>query len=498
MKKIYFYLLLVLLNFSCSGEHEIMDDVNSNNTENNQPPTNFIVKVDSVTHESAYLSWEKPTDPENDEIKYDVVLKGNVLLSGSSKLALKLSNLTELNTYTGEVIAKDIHNNSTKVNFVFSTPKYYLKFLKKYSFPQTNYGGIANQIIKLRDENYLILCMNRDAGFGRKITVIKVDKFGDEIWNKKLPIDYAGDVGGFNMKMVQCANSDKIIIGGGSNISKIDFDGNVMWVKNLTPYNVSWIGSGIESLVEDSNNNIYAVGHTKSTNSQKHSAGHLTKLSSDGTIIFDNTYENSFTTEFHDIIIDNQKLVIFGTKEISGITWDQYLANNPLQVKYNMISTDQNGVILNEQNYNNAGYAFAKGIFKKSNGNYVFFGYSSVSDYITNIYEVSPNGNIIWGNNYNYGQVNVVKETNDGKLVAIGISSGSFYTRTFIYLNDNLGNNIWSRNFYEIGMEFFGRDVLPDNDGGYRFLVTYGKSIKSISEDYGLVKLYKTDPDGNY
>ncbi len=502
IKKIFYYLIVILFTCSCTGDRNLtneLDNETPNNPQNNIPPDNFSVKIDSITHESAFLSWDKANDFENDEIKYDVVLNGSTLLMNSTKLELKINNLNELTNYIGKVVAKDTSGNITSTDFTFTTVKYYLRYLKKYGFPQTNYGGLANQVLKLRDNSFLILGKNNAQGVGSKLNVTKIDISGNLIWNKLLPVEYLGNVAGSNMKMIQCANSNNIIIGAGRNVTKIDFDGNIIWVKFLNSFNDNWSTSGIESLVENSSNEIYVVGHAKSTNAHKHAAGHLTKLNSNGIIIFEKVFENAFNTEFKEIIIDGPKLVIFGTKEISGITWDQYLANQTLQVKFNILYTDLNGNYINEKNYNDPGYAFAMGFFKKSNGNYIFYGYSAIADYTTGIYEVNSNGDLIWKKNYpSYGSISSLKETPNGNLVAIAMQSGYYYTRTFIYLLDPIGNDIWNKNFYEMGQDFFGRDILPDEDGGYRFLITHGKGYKMNPEDYGVIHLYKTDPDGNF
>ncbi len=486
MNRKILYLVIVLINISCSREHELIDEKNNNNN----PPESFAVKVDSITSESAYLSWVKAKDPENDDVKYDVSLQGKTLLANSDRLELKINNLNELTNYSGEVIAKDLSGNRTKVNFTFNTLKFFLKFNKAYSFPQTNYGGKANQIIKLRDNTYIILGHTRYLGIAKKLSIIKVDGFGNEIWNKMLPVDYEGDVGGSSMKMIQCANSNNIIIGAGDNVTKIDFDGNLVWIKNISQYNVNYAGvAGIRSLIEDVNNNIYTVGDIKTSTPQKLTSGYLTKLSSEGNVLFEKLFENSLITVFNDLLIDNEKLIIIGTKEISGITWEQYLANMPLQVKFNMVTTDINGNIIDERSFNDPGRAFARGIFKKSNGNYIFYGYTlGISD-ITNIFEIKPSGETIWHKKSDfYGSVNSVKETKEGNLIVVGTQSLSQASRPFLHLANNMGNTIWTK--YTYGGAF-GQDVLPDDDGGYRILVSYDPS-------YNRANLYKTDPTGNY
>ena len=93
MNRKILYLVIVLINISCIREHELIDEKNNNNN----PPESFAVKVDSITSESAYLSWVKAKDPENDDVKYDVSLQGKTLLANSDRLELKINNLNEKN-----------------------------------------------------------------------------------------------------------------------------------------------------------------------------------------------------------------------------------------------------------------------------------------------------------------------------------------------------------------------------------------------------------------
>ena len=186
MKQFYFFCLLFLFT-SCNRNGTERDESKNQTNSNNKPPSTFTINVDSITDKSAFISWNKATDPENDSIKYDIILDNSLISINNKKFYFKFDKLRELTNYSGRILAKDAYNNSTIVNFNFKTLKYYLKFAKKYIIPNDTYSaGQGLNMLKLNDGNFLIGGYNSNG----KFCFLKIDHLGNEIWGKSTNINY--------------------------------------------------------------------------------------------------------------------------------------------------------------------------------------------------------------------------------------------------------------------------------------------------------------------
>ena len=127
MKRFYLTSLLLLIIISCSKDDSKNDIIEDEEEEVvNLAPNDFSVDINDVSDDSAIISWEQATDPENDSVTYSIYLNQTLIVEGISELTFQLTDLSELTEYTGKVIAIDSNNNQTWVTFTFQTNKYYL------------------------------------------------------------------------------------------------------------------------------------------------------------------------------------------------------------------------------------------------------------------------------------------------------------------------------------------------------------------------------------
>lgn len=73
----------------------------------NQPPNSFVLNVVSFSHNSATVDWPDVTDPDGDNVFFDVYLNTEEKALGITNTAYIFANLTPETTYEVRIIAKD-------------------------------------------------------------------------------------------------------------------------------------------------------------------------------------------------------------------------------------------------------------------------------------------------------------------------------------------------------------------------------------------------------
>lgn len=484
MKNIYIFLIIFIVILSGCSRDSLEPQTQSST--DNHAPSKVTITVENVQHNSAGLTWSKAIDIDHDSISYDVVLNNVTILKDYKKTSVKLESLTELTEYSGKVIAKDTHNNYSETQFNFKTSKYYLKYEKHIYFsPDPNYfsGLVPKEIIKLSD-GYLIGGYTGKTN-GAIFFTLKVDFNGNVTW-KKIYENQCFKIEEFKMKKTI---NEEVLILGDNFLFKIDKNGNQIWNRKFYQYQ-NLIGQ-ITSFDIDSDGNIFLVGHRKNTQNNDQ-IGYVSKLDSEGILIWEkNYYDLSHYQYFNDIIIDNNKLLIFGKVETENYGFENF----------QFIRTNKNGDMEVTKSYNNScGTAFSKGIIKRNNGNYFLYGFNICYSYTTIIREINHDGDLVMQKEFSMGRANSIKETLDNKIIMLGYanSSSSYNSRMFFLATQPNGETIWYKEFYEMGNYYYGEDVIPTEDGGFLFLTRHSKNYVSNPEDNGEIILYKTDPDGNY
>ncbi len=473
--------------FSCSEREEIP----TAKVEINEPPSKVNFKIDSISHNSAYISWESATDPENDEVKYSIEIDGQIVLQNSDIKKYKFQNLNEMKNYTGKIIVSDSHKNTTTTSFAFQTKKYYLTFLKYYNFPVSDqtYGAAVN-ILKLSDGNYLIGGYEGTFG-GYSVYLTKIDYNGDLIWRKGYDIQCESSPPTFKMKEI----NGEIILTASYYVAKLNLDGVLRWKKRITTYDNGYGDSTINSFAADSEGNIYVIGTLADISDETNEKGMITKFDKDGAYIWEKQYGSNFTEtgsksmflRFIDVDVQDNQLLVYGDLDVSGLPTS---ANMPRQAFY-VRKTDTDGITIFEKTFHNSETNLGHQLIKRKNGNYLL---SSSQKII----EIDKHGQELWAKTiYSpaqmYNMFYSVVETTSGNLFFIGKEDRS----ATYFMTDATGNTIWKEYYNDFPHIIAGSDVVEEADKGFRLAFTFARNYGNYSL-YDEIMVIKTDPEGNF
>ena len=488
MTKYYYIILSVIFFINCSKNEPINEIKEEEEKEIiNLPPDKFKIVTNKITYNTATINWEKALDPENDSITYTIYLNNELVVENLTTINYNFTDLAELTSYSGKVIAIDTNNNKTEINFTFTTPKYFLKYLKKYNYGKVDYGftgyahGAASSMIKTSDDNYLITgTASFPNGSGTRFFIIKIDYEGNELWKKFY--DYLLE-DNFNFKIVETLNSYTLV--GHHHVINIDNNGDLVWYKKIESYDIEDGAAQIKSVVSDSANNLYLVGGRGSNNPKINQEAVITKLNSSGEILWEKTYTPSSRNYFNDIkITDNNQLIIIGSVE--GIY------NNSISTGYRIIKTNTNGDIIWENSFRFGYHGVPHQIIITKRGNYAFVGYKE-------IIEVSEDGSNIKTYPNFITNPSSLAQTNDGGYIVTGNHYPPYadFNMIGIAKYDLNGNIEWEKIIQEPYTYMDGKTILVENDGGYRICGSSSKYYYDNDERPYLL-IYKTDNKGSY
>tara|TARA_B100000795_G_C22766198_1_gene425812 strand:- start:74 stop:1540 length:1467 start_codon:yes stop_codon:yes gene_type:complete len=470
----------------------------------NLAPNDFDIEIIDISHESATINWNEATDPENDSVSYNIYLNQTLVAEGISELTYQFSDLSELTNYIGKVIANDANNNETSKTFSFTTEKYYLKYLKTYDFGEINFGigyaaGSSYSMMKTNDENYIIAGKSqRPDGNAFRFFILKIDYNGNEIWKKFYDYQLYDS---WNFKIIESATG--FVLVGHHHVLNLDNDGNAIWHKKIDSYDIADGSAEIKSVALDLQGNIYLAGGRGSSDPEVPQEAVLTKLNNSGEIIWEKVFKSSFRSFFNDIIINSSdQLIILGSVETSGTTMEEYIQgpSSVEQIDFWVLKTNTDGEIIWQNTFGDGGYDFPSKIIFKSNGNYVFAGYSWGAYDISQgrIFEISPEGNEEWNVFTGLTSTFSIAETLDNGFIATGrIDIDSYNTNVGLYKFDNYGNEEWNQKYSEYATYLNGSGVIVENDGGFRISGSRNKYYFN-DNDKPMIIIYKTDPSGDY
>lgn len=496
---------ILTLFCSCSKDEIIINDDNSGgDIVTNMPPTNFNISVEQVKYNSVLLKWDESTDPENTTIKYSVFLENNLIQSNISKLELKLEDLTEITTYNGYIIAEDEDEKTTRINFTFTTIKYYLTFIKEYEVIHQDYVDLftpqLHEVLITNDGGYLFSgIINLETWGGRAFFTAKFDSEGNEIWFKKYDINT-----GHGFPELKETSDGGFMILGWYNFLKLDSLGNLEWSKTF-PCGEQ-INCELYSVSETNDGNYLVGGYQSNDRNTYISTGVATKaylilINNNGTILWEKTFGNTWAQTIRDIIHNGDNtFTIFGDIEATGYVYVPYQSNNSSN-NFWVLKIDIDGNIIWENNYGDGKMDFPKKIIKTSGNNFVFIGNSwgayNISESV--IYKIDDTGNIIWNTYFQYGHEDVVRsvvENQNGDLITIGqITDGSF-GEMGLYKFNSSGNLIWEKQYIDFDTNTHGFDLKITNDNG--FIIASHYEITSTRPFKSYARILKTDPEGNF
>jgi hypothetical protein len=500
MKFLQLVVIASIFSLSCSKSENIIEVEEPNNEKPQEPinlaPGNFEIFLGRVSDSWALVNWTKSLDPEDEEVKYNIILNGSLIAENISDLSYRFEGLDELTDYNGFIVAIDPDANERTHQFSFTTEKYYLKYLKKYDYGETNYGsgnasGSPYSMIKTIDNNYVIAGKSvRPNGNKFQFIVLKTDYEGNVIW--KYFYDYElGDDWIFTIKE---SNDGGYLLVGGPFVLKLDINGNVSWDKRIDSYvdlsyaHLSTIGQ-LKSVQEDSNGNIYVVGGRGSEHPDIKQQGVLTKLDNTGNIIWEKIYEPSRRNFFNDIILNNSdNLIVLGSTETSGAT-----TQSDEQIDFWVLTLDLEGNIIWESTFGDEKYDIPNQIIATSDNNFVAVGYGA------SIFKISNSGELIWSNTEHsaFDPTFSVSETNDNGFVTTGKYDFGDYGGLGISKYDSNGNLEWEKTIQEAFTYLIGYSILTEEDGGFRIA---GTSFQNYyyGEERPYLLVYKTNPNGDY
>lgn len=463
----------------------------------NLAPKHFNVNTSVIKSNTAKVSWDIAVDPEKDNVTYSVYLNNALISKDLTTTSYDLTNLLELTTYNGKVVAKDAFGNETSETFSFTTRKYYLQYIKGYDYA-TTLGGSPYSMVKTTDGGYVVAGrtypMDQNAF---QFFVLKIDALGNQIWKKFY--DYRI----YNPTMVKIIQSrdNGFILTSEHYVLKINSTGDLVWSKKIASYEMADASSQIKSVAEDNNGNIYIVGGRGAATAKKFQAAVLTKLDNTGNVIWEKVFNPSIRDYFDDIIItSSNELMILGSTESEWVTYEQavYGPSSVEKIDFWVLKTTIDGDILWQKTYGDVKYDFPVQLIATSDGNYVFTGFSwdEYDHSSRRLFKISPSGTEIWNSMIGTfsASISSVAETPDKGFVTTGyVGSGSNQMCLFKY--DSNGAPVLEKIYQEDFTWFGGKAILSTSDGGYMIaFVRYDAYNSAINK----IWIIKTDPDGNY
>jgi hypothetical protein len=458
----------------------------------NLAPNDFDINIVNVSSNDATINWTEATDPEEDDVTYNIYLNGNIISQNISELTYQFTELNELTNYSGKVVALDSNNNETFKTFSFTTEKYYLKFALEYDYIDTPFtgGGQPYSMIKTSDSNYLITgkCSNPN-GSGNMFFVLKINYEGEELWKKFY--DYpVGDSWNFNIT----ESSNSYIVASFHHVLNIDFDGNLIWAKEINSYDIPIGPNEINGVKTDSKNNIFVIGYRFSYENNIETEAVLTKLDINGNVIFERTYIPSPWNSFNDLIINSSnELIILGSIDNADYSTVDHNDSSPEQIDFWVLKLDNNGNELWQNSFGDDKHDVPTQIISTSDNKFVSVGYGP------SLFKFDEIGNVIWSNTElsAYNPTFSVAETNDNGYVATGIFEFGTYGALGISKYNNSGNLEWEKSYQESFTHLWGKAILSEQDGGFRIAATKWQ-FYYVDDERPKIKVYKTDPEGNY
>jgi hypothetical protein len=474
-----FVFIIYCIAFTSCKKNAGNDNPPTNPPTNNDPPNHFIISLGGISSDTATISWTPAIDPDNDSIKYKILLNDTILNANYNGLTYVLKNLKELMTYNVKIIAFDSKQNQTAETLTITTKKYWLEFFK-----QVEYGQISGyssqktgQMIKANDgDGYIIVGESElsqwpDGPF--EMFTIKIDTLGNEIWQKF----YNYSVGNtFEIKIVS-NNSDGYIICGGDNIIKINNSGDLIW-RQSSSYS-QFLNAEINGIAVDEVGVIYAVGEFYGDSSINQFEAFLNKYDQNGNLVVSRKYSPQTDDYFFDIkITSNNELIVLGG---SGV-------RTPNETRdFWVLNLTKDGDVIWSNTYPvDVGYAFPECIIQTKEGNYVFTGFTLGAYGIPyfHLQMIDANGNNMWSyyNNDNHTQAYSLSETNDNSLIVAGGYQLTYSMQSSLYKFDKSGNELWEKLYAEAFRSLSNKSVIPTNDGGYIMDCQESKSNTDLNE----------------
>ena len=110
-------------------------------TQKNKEPYEFKVELKRITSESVSIYWEKPFDPDGDNLTYELIVNGETVIDSISETTYSIDGLSPETHYSLIVTAKDGHGNSVPQTVAFKTMVSGAEII----YVKENYSGVSRE-----------------------------------------------------------------------------------------------------------------------------------------------------------------------------------------------------------------------------------------------------------------------------------------------------------------------------------------------------------------
>jgi Secretion system C-terminal sorting domain len=369
-------------------------------------------------------------------------------------------------------------------------------FNKNYPF---TYSARANTVITTSDSGFVIAGTNTNLGI---MSAIKVNKVGDTLWSHV--IELGVNSGNQIQSIIETHNGNYVTAGSSGDqilhrshavLIKFSTNGDTLWTRKLGLPNLSERFYGIKQTADDG----FIICGIR-IGATTYEDVYLVKTDSMGIPQWERTYGGNNS----DFAL-SLELTQEGGFMILGYTYSYGIG------QYNMylIKTDSLGNMLWQKTYGGPLKDYGQSITKTTDGNYVIVGgiYVSTDTVAAYAAKIDTAGNVLWEKtyrgNYKYAGFNAVKTLPNGNYaISGGLVTRPGNIRNYGQLNildQTNGNILWRKEYkhYDadsVQQEFYAMDICQD--GGFA-MAGMISDLRAGANPYNSMWLVKTDCMGN-
>jgi len=346
----------------------------------------------------------------------------------------------------------------------------------EWSKTYDEYWWWPNSVYQTTDEGYIIFGTS-----GEGLFLFKIDKEGNEQWNRTFGGTSYDHIGGFGL---QTNDGGYALVGytmtelldeGDVWLIKTDENGIEQWNKTYGYANMLDSGNCIK---QTSDGGYIIVGSTNA-------GGLLIKVASNGDLEWQKTFSKGEADMFFSVDqTDDEGYIITGYHRPVD-SFDLWL-----------VKTDKNGTKEWDKVYGGTKWDWGYSVEQTADGGYIVAGYTTLTgNRECWLIKTDTNGDEEWNEKLggaSNDEGKYVQQTNDGGYVIIGktISFGGGGTDIWLVKTGSNGNEYWNMSFGDEGSEegFFvqetsdGGYIVLGDDGFYPWLIKLGNDSYSPDE----------------
>ena len=468
------------------------------------PPSIIEIYPITNTTDSFNISWS--SSPDIDFFSYKLYESNNENMSNSS---LVYTSVEQSDTST---VISSISDNEIRYYQIIVIDKWGLqtgsniRVGSSYTMFMNIFGGNdfdnGNLVRQTNDGGYIIVGESRSTDFGETgVCLLKIDSIGEQEWFQTYGFEWGGNTNSGTGNSLSLNNDGGFIIVGKTAtgtglygrsliLLKINSEGTEDWRKIIDPNdNGSSSSQGsVGYSIKNSDDGGYVIAG-KYYHYNWGDKAWLLKVNINGNV----EWENTFDVQGTDNWADNNILYDVVNAHDGGYIAVGQIDRDNEQEKVWLVKVDENGAeVWNkdlDEYHNNAGYSLSVTF----DGGYVI---GAVLGYQSGIIKVDDNGDETFSSQFNTGEqvekVCSIEETFDNGFILF--SENTNQRQLNLIKTNTSGQMVWLRQFGndEVLTEI-GGSASQTSDGG--FIIT-GGTTRYNSEDYDIL-IIKTDPQGN-